>query len=61
MVLRPLVANALFAALRAASAAVCPAPAGAAPLFAMGALAVTTPGSGWVFCVPLTLPPPVLM
>jgi hypothetical protein len=61
MVLRPVVANALFAALRAASPAVRPAPAGAAPRFAMGALATTSPGKGRLFCVPLTLPPPVLM
>ena len=61
VVLRPVVANALFASLRAASPAVCPAPDGAIPCLAMGALATTSPGRGWVFCVPLTLPPPVLM
>jgi hypothetical protein len=61
MVVRPVVANALFAALRAVSPAVWPVPARAAALFPMGALAATILGRGWVFCVPLTLPPPVLM
>ena len=61
VVLRPVVANALFDALRATSPAGCLALAAAAPLLAGSALPATMPGRGCDFCVPLTGPPPVLI
>ena len=60
VVLRPLLAIALLAALRATSPALCTTLAAALPLFLGGGLAVTVPYKGWVRCVPLTAPPPVL-
>ena len=60
VVLRPLLAIALLAALRATSPVFCAGPAAAVPLFVGGGLGTTVPDNGWVRCVPLTAPPPVL-
>jgi hypothetical protein len=49
VVVWPVVANALFAALRATSPAACPALAAAVPLLAGGVFAATMPGRDWVF------------
>jgi len=58
--LRPVLASALMVALRATSPAFCTAFTAALALFLGGGLATTVPDNGWVRCVPLTAPPPVL-
>ena len=50
--LRPVLASALFTALRAVLLAICAALETAIPLFAGGGLATTVPASGWVPWVP---------
>ena len=57
---RPELAMALLAWLRALSPAIGVVVAVLLPRCCAGALVNTVPSSGWVACVPLTGPPPVL-
>src|SRR5581483_6872144 len=56
----PVLASALFCALRSASPAIDAAVEAAVLLLPVGTLASTVPAAAWVVCVPLAAPPDVL-